>query len=126
MMHLTTVALMALAFITSSLASIPYQVQKPSLGAIWTYSVGTNPWLEYPRPRLERATWTSLNGIWTYQNAFSLEASSELLIGQELEREAMVPSCLESGLSDNYYFLALFALSNTEPVLTHINRDTRK
>ncbi|GAB7360559.1 hypothetical protein MBLNU230_g0444t1 [Neophaeotheca triangularis] len=77
--------------------AIPYSVQQPPLDTPWTYSVGTNPWPEYPRPQLQRSKWQSLNGIWTYQNASSLDSAPPF--GQTLANEVLVPSCLESGLS---------------------------
>jgi hypothetical protein len=76
-----------------------YAVQTPPLDTDWTYEVGTNPWPEYPRPQLERSEWKNLNGIWRYQNASGTDAVDNPPFGQTLEREVLVPSCLESGLS---------------------------
>ena len=76
-----------------------YAVQEPPLTTDWTYKVGTNPWSEYPRPQLQRSEWQNLNGIWTYQNASSLNSSQTPPFGQTLLNEVLVPSCLESGLS---------------------------
>ncbi|TKA68257.1 hypothetical protein B0A49_08019 [Cryomyces minteri] len=76
-----------------------YAVKTPPLTTNWTYSVGTNPWPEYPRPQLQRSQWQNLNGIWTYQNASSLQAVNSPPFGQTLANEVLVPSCLESGLS---------------------------
>lgn len=82
--------------------STKYAVQKPPLTTDYTYRVGTNPWPEYPRPQLQRPEWQNLNGIWTYQNASSLNAVDSPPFGQALAREVMIPSCLESGLSGNW------------------------
>jgi len=76
-----------------------YAVKTPPLDTRWTYSVGTNPWPEYPRPQLERSQWKNLNGIWRYQNASSEDAVQNPPFGQTLAQEVLIPSCLESGLS---------------------------
>lgn len=76
-----------------------YAVKTPPLDTDWTYSVGTDPWPQYPRPKLERAEWKSLNGIWTYRNASGHEDLSIPPINETLPQEVLVPSCLESGLS---------------------------
>ncbi|KAK4551441.1 hypothetical protein LTR86_011172 [Recurvomyces mirabilis] len=80
-------------------SSAAYSVKTPPLDTPWTYKVGTNPWPEYPRPQLQRSQWKSLNGIWTYQNATSLDAVNSPPTGQTLANEVLIPSCLESGLS---------------------------
>lgn len=77
---------------------VPYEVQTPPLDTPWTYEVGTDPWPEYPRPQLRREAWQSLNGIWTYQAAESDTDVDSPPSGQ-LEKEIMIPSCIESGLS---------------------------
>lgn len=77
---------------------VPYKVQTPPLDTPWTHKVGTDPWPEYPRPQLRRDAWKSLNGIWTYQPAASNSDVDSPPSG-ELEREIMIPSCIESGLS---------------------------
>ncbi|KAK3614299.1 hypothetical protein LTR56_027343, partial [Elasticomyces elasticus] len=99
---LTTLALAG----ASAALSVPrksngtgYAVKTPPLTTPWTYTVGTNPWPEYPRPQLQRSQWQSLNGIWTYQNASSLDAVNSPPTGHTLANEVLVPSCLESGLS---------------------------
>jgi hypothetical protein len=84
---------------TASLAQngTKYAVKTPPLTTNWTYTVGTNPWPEYPRPQLARTDWQSLNGIWTYQNTTGMNGAPPF--GQPLPNEVLVPSCLESGLS---------------------------
>ena len=46
-----------------------YKVGYTPLKTDWTDTVGTNPWPEYPRPRLQRPDWKNLNGriasVWT-------------------------------------------------------------
>lgn len=86
--------------IDSSTRPVPYKVQTPPLDTDWTYSVGTNPWPEHPRPQLRRHDWKNLNGIWTWQPATggSVPDPKHLPRGS-LKREVMVPSCIESGLS---------------------------
>ncbi|KAM5380864.1 hypothetical protein ACJZ2D_003388 [Fusarium nematophilum] len=76
-----------------------YQVQKPPLDTDWTYKVGTNPWPEYPRPQLRRDAWKSLNGIWTWQAAKDEQDVDSPPEPGPLDREVLVPSCIESGLS---------------------------
>nr|POE90197.1 beta-galactosidase [Quercus suber] len=76
-----------------------YSVQTPPLDTAWTYDVGTNPWPQYPRPKLARSQWQSLNGVWTYANASGKGDLSVPPFNQTLSREVLVPFCLESGLS---------------------------
>jgi len=87
-----------------STSATQYSVKTPPLTTNWTYEVGTNPWPEYPRPQLRRTQWKSLNGIWTYQNASSLDAVNSPPVGRTLANEVLVPSCLESGLSGKLKF----------------------
>lgn len=82
--------------------STGYVVKTPPLTTPWTDEVGTNPWPEYPRPQLQRSEWLNLNGIWTYQNASSLDAVNSPPFNQTLPNEVLVPSCLESGLSGRF------------------------
>lgn len=75
-----------------------HAVQKSPLNTDWTDKVDTsNPWPEYPRPQLERSEWKSLNGLWMWQEAVNGDKSVPR--PTEFQREVMVPSCLESGLS---------------------------
>ncbi|SMQ54523.1 unnamed protein product [Zymoseptoria tritici ST99CH_3D7] len=76
-----------------------YAVQPLPLDTPWTDKVGTDPWPQYPRPKLARSEWKSLNGIWTYANASSLNAVNSPPFNQTLPNEVLVPFCLESGLS---------------------------
>lgn len=76
-----------------------YAVKEPPLTTDWTYKVGTNPWPEYPRPQLQRSEWQSLNGVWTYQNASSLDSVNNPPLNQTLANAVLIPSCLESGIS---------------------------
>jgi beta-galactosidase/beta-glucuronidase len=76
-----------------------YAVQTPPLDTPWTYEVGTDPWPQYPRPKLARSQWQSLNGIWTYANGSGKGDLSTPPFNQNLSREVLVPFCLESGLS---------------------------
>lgn len=76
-----------------------YSVQTPPLDTNWTYEVGTAPWPQYPRPKLVRSRWQSLNGIWTYSYAAGQDELSNPPFNQTLSQEVLVPFCLESGLS---------------------------
>jgi len=94
-MHAYTIANLA------ALLAIPvsgYEVQKPPLDTDWTYTVGTNPWPEHPRPLLYRPSWQNLNGIWKYRTA-TAEEGKIAPINETLTQDVLVPSCLESALS---------------------------
>lgn len=78
---------------------VPYALQPPPLTTPWTDQVGTQPWPQYPRPKLQRPAWATLNGLWTYRNASGLQELQQPPTNQTLDREVLVPSCLESGLS---------------------------
>ncbi|KAF5651934.1 beta-galactosidase [Fusarium sp. NRRL 25303] len=77
-------------------AQTKYEVQKPPLDTDWTYKVGTNPWPEHPRPQLKRDAWKSLNGIWTWRGHGDLSNPPK---AGPLDREVLVPACIESALS---------------------------
>ncbi|KAG5983905.1 hypothetical protein E4U55_006817 [Claviceps digitariae] len=78
---------------------VPYQVQKPPLDTDWTYKVGINPWPEHPRPQLRRENWQNLNGIWTYDKAGQAGNPYNTPQAEDLSRQVMIPSCVESALS---------------------------
>lgn len=80
-------------------APATYEIKTPPLDTPWTSQVGINPWPQYPRPKLARSQWQSLNGIWQYSNASSLDAVNNPPFNQTLSQEVLVPFCLESGLS---------------------------
>ncbi|QKX54330.1 uncharacterized protein TRUGW13939_01416 [Talaromyces rugulosus] len=95
-----------------------YAVQKPPLTTKWTYTAGTNPWPEYPRPQLERSEWKNLNGIWRYESASDLAAANNPPFNSTLSHEVLVPSCLESALSGiqgNNTLYSWFSTSFTVP-----------
>jgi hypothetical protein len=75
-----------------------YKVGPITLDTPWTNKVGTNPWQDYPRPRLQRSQWKNLNGVWRYRNAAKGDLDSPPF-GQRLENPVLVPFCLESALS---------------------------
>lgn len=76
-----------------------YAVQTPPLDTKWTYEVGTDPWPQYPRPKLVRSQWQSLNGVWSYSDASGKHELSNPPFNQTLSQKVLVPFCLESGLS---------------------------
>ncbi|KAI2467998.1 glycoside hydrolase family 2 protein [Annulohypoxylon bovei var. microspora] len=96
-MHLNLfTSLLTLVPALGSLA-LGYEVQTPPLDTDWTYSVGTNPWPEYPRPQLQRSQWQNLNGIWKWKKGFYPgEAVPE---SDSFEEDILVPSCIESAIS---------------------------
>ncbi|KAL1624263.1 hypothetical protein SLS56_007965 [Neofusicoccum ribis] len=79
-------------------AAVPYQLQTPPLDTPWTDQVGTSPWPEYPRPQLVRDSWKNLNGLWTYQSSTGA-GQVPALPPTPLEREILIPSCIESAIS---------------------------
>lgn len=99
-----------------------YAVKQPPLTTQWTYTAGTNPWPEYPRPQLERSQWKNLNGIWRYESASDLAARNNPPFNSTLSHEVLVPSCLESGLSGLSKQHAL----NGGVVLTRWHRNPRE
>ncbi|XXH03266.1 DNA-dependent RNA polymerase II [Hypoxylon texense] len=89
-------SLLTLVPVLGNLA-LGYQVQTPPLDTDWTYTVGTDPWPEYPRPQLQRDQWQSLNGIWKWKSA-SYPGEPVPAKGS-FDEDILVPSCIESGLS---------------------------
>ncbi|GJC83132.1 beta-glucuronidase [Colletotrichum liriopes] len=77
----------------------PYKLQTSPLDTEWTSQVGKNPWPEHPRPQLRRENWLNLNGIWTYRAASGGDDVNHPPSGSTLDREVLIPSCIESGLS---------------------------
>lgn len=77
----------------------PYKLQTPPLDTDWTDKVGTNPWPEHPRPQLRRDKWLNLNGLWTYRAASGDDDVNHPPSSSTLDREVLIPSCIESGLS---------------------------
>jgi beta-galactosidase/beta-glucuronidase len=94
-----------------------YAVKTPPLDTIWTSQVGTNPWPQHPRPKLQRPQWQSLNGIWTYRAASSLEELQAPPFNLTFPTDVLIPSCLESGLSGVQATSAIYSwLKTTFPV----------
>ncbi|KAL2175477.1 glycoside hydrolase family 2 protein [Thermothelomyces heterothallicus CBS 202.75] len=79
-------------------AAEPYRLRAPPLDTPWTKDVGTNPWPQHPRPQLRRDAWKTLNGIWTYQPTQGAPDAGALP-KLPLEKEVLIPSCIESGIS---------------------------
>ncbi|RSH92901.1 hypothetical protein EHS25_008347 [Saitozyma podzolica] len=100
-LSLSILPLISLSLFPVSLAATKdYQVQTPPLTTNWTYTAGTDPWTEYPRPQLVRPAWQSLNGVWAWRNATGgLDELGDPPTGQTFDDPVLVPSCLESGLS---------------------------
>src|SRR5690242_17037318 len=67
-----------------------YKIGNVTLDTEWTSKVGTNPWPEYPRPRLQRSLWKNLNGVWRYRNGAAGDLQSPPF-GQRLEAPVLVP-----------------------------------
>ncbi|KNB09180.1 hypothetical protein FOXG_09810 [Fusarium oxysporum f. sp. lycopersici 4287] len=94
--NVASVAGLGSLFLDVASAQTKYEVQKPPLDTDWTYKVGTNPWPEHPRPQLKRDAWKSLNGIWTWRGDGDLSNPPK---EGPLDREVLVPACIESALS---------------------------
>lgn len=90
-----------------------YKVVDGTLQTPWTDSVGTNPWPEYPRPRLQRSQWKNLNGLWRYRNATEGDISTPPF-GQHLEQTVLVPFCLESALSGTMFAQSENAIGSSD------------
>ena len=66
------------------------------LTTVWGEKVtADNAWQEYPRPQLERSSWTNLNGFWNY----AITADSDRTQPQSWKGKILVPFGLESKLS---------------------------
>ena len=89
---------LASIFLRVVYSQTPYSVNGPPLSTRWTNEVGTNPWPSHPRPQMFRESWKTLNGLWQFKptDAAGLDSPPN---GQTLDREILVPSCIESGLS---------------------------
>ncbi|WP_270070922.1 AbfB domain-containing protein [Streptomonospora mangrovi] len=78
-------------------AAAEWQPLEPPLTTPWTDDVSPDNALpEYPRPQLERPDWRNLNGVWQWAPAAEGEAPP---IGEELDRDILVPYPVESALS---------------------------
>ncbi|KAL1840825.1 hypothetical protein VTJ49DRAFT_7724 [Mycothermus thermophilus] len=107
----------------------PYKVLEPPLDTPWTSRAGNTPWAAtYPRPQLRRDLWQSLDGIWTFQPTEEIDNQAPPAL--PLEKEVLVPSCIESGLSGiqvmgvtNMWFGTKFSVpplwTNNRRVLLH-------
>lgn len=62
---------------------------------VWGESVSPdNVWPEYPRPQMQRKSWTNLNGLWKYAVTANTAPKPD-----ELNQEILVPFALETPLS---------------------------
>ncbi|KAI1802143.1 glycoside hydrolase family 2 protein [Daldinia bambusicola] len=97
--------------------ALGYKVQTPPLDTDWTYSVGTNPWPEYPRPQLQRSDWKNLNGIWKWrQGGYPGEAIPS---ADNFKQDILVPSCIESALSGVMQLNQTYSWYSTEFNVPH-------
>src|ERR1019366_1506867 len=56
-----------LALLPAILCAADWKAADSPLTTQWTSKVTpSNAWREYPRPQLQRANWTNLNGLWDY------------------------------------------------------------
>ncbi|KAI0155404.1 glycoside hydrolase family 2 protein [Hypoxylon sp. FL1284] len=120
------------SLLTSLLTLVPvlgdlalgYKVQTPPLDTDWTYSVGTDPWPEYPRPQLQRPDWKSLNGIWRWKSGSY--PGEPIPSKGSFDEDIMVPSCIESALSgvmkDNQTYSWFRTEFTVPPSFTQKNR----
>lgn len=69
---------------------------KNNLKTKWSKNVTPeNVWQSYPRPQLQRASWTNLNGMWQY-GITPIETAKEDV---SFQGDILVPFCVESLLS---------------------------
>lgn len=87
-----------IAALLATAALLPAEEWKPVPGHLltrWSAAVDPqNPLPEYPRPQLQRPTWTNLNGLWDYA-ILPLEAEAPLAFDGKI----LVPYPVESALS---------------------------
>src|SRR5262245_1241760 len=86
----------------------------PPLTTPWTSQASpTNALPEYPRPQLVRTDWHTLNGVWEFTGASSINNPP---VGQTLPEGVLVPYPIESGLSgiqrheDNMFYRRTFTV----------------
>src|SRR5260370_11237804 len=92
-MRIHTAALVLCA--AESLLAADWKGADNPLSTPWTAKVtAERPLPEYPRPQLERAKWTNLNGLWDY----AIRAKGEARPAQ-FEGKLLVPFAVESALS---------------------------
>jgi hypothetical protein len=95
--------------------AVEYAIQEPPLRTPWTDGKADKRWESYPRPQLRREDWQSLNGIWRWQD-YKQKGHREYNVSdvpkEPFDRQVLVPSCLESGLSGKR-FLELHGRSLT-------------
>src|SRR5271165_2079865 len=84
-----------LTLLSTLLCAADWKAADSPLPTQWTARVTpSNAWREYPRPQLERANWTNLNGLWDYAIQPKEADRPEKYDGQIL-----VPYPVESALS---------------------------
>ncbi|QNE21032.1 beta-galactosidase [Kribbella qitaiheensis] len=89
--------LLATLSATTALPATAFTPKPPRLTTPWTNQVSvTNPLPEYPRPQLTRTDWQSLNGVWQFAPAATLDSPPT---GSNLAEEVLVPYPIESALS---------------------------
>ena len=84
-----------MASLGSLTASAEWQPVKDAMMTAWGRELKADSvWQEYPRPQLERADWTNLNGLWDYA-----VTSNEAQEPGSWAGRILVPFCPESALS---------------------------
>ena len=88
------VLIVAAVAATSFMCAAYTQAPSP-IKTVWGEKVTPeNAWREYPRPQMERANWTNLNGLWQY----AVTKGAPTVPGQ-WDGEILVPFVIESSLS---------------------------
>jgi beta-galactosidase len=83
------------AISTNTLLVADWKMTEASLTTEWGDKVTPdNAWTEYPRPQLQRAQWTNLNGLWDYK-----VTEKDANRPGQWDGEILVPYCLEAPLS---------------------------
>ena len=80
-----------------SAPQVAHSVKNTALTTVWGEKVtAENAWREYPRPQMERADWTCLNGKWRYAVTSTTNTFTRPV---KWAGEILVPFALESKLS---------------------------
>lgn len=91
-------------------AHADWSMQSVNIQTPWADQVTVdNVWSEYPRPQMVRPEWKNLNGLWEY--AVLDDISDD--VPETMDKEILVPFCIESALSGIQEYSSDFAYRRT-------------